>query len=301
MSAPRVVEATPTRPDATKARTALVAAANQTGLDATGAELVRIGSNAVFRFQGAPVIGRVAPSESRLESASREIAVARWLLNAEVPAVRALDVAQPSVTQGCVVTFWESASDKVEYGTTVELGALLRQLHALTPPFALPAHDPIGRAFGRLRTFEGQYKGFLADRCEALREDYARLTFELEPGVIHGDANVGNVIRDRLDRALLSDLDGFSIGPREWDLILTALYYEHYGWHTANEYRGLVDAYGFDVMAWSGYRVMRDVRELLMVVWLAEKSMSDETVGAELATRIRALKTGGSRRDWQPL
>jgi len=243
----------------------------------------------------------VAPSEDRLESAKQEIAIARWLLDAGVPAVRALELPQPLVSQGRVVTFWESASDDVEYGTTVELGALLRQLHALTPPLSLPAHDPIARAYGRLQTFKGEDKDFLAERCAALREEYSQLTFELQPGVIHGDANVGNLIRDRSNRALLSDLDGFSIGPREWDLILTALYYERFGWHTAAEYRGLVEAYGFDVMAWSGYPVMRDVRELLMVVWLAEKSMSDESVSAELATRVRALRTGGSRRDWQPL
>lgn len=301
MTAPRAVQPASNRLDATSARTALVDAANQAGLDARGAELVRIGSNAVFRFRGARVIGRVAPSEDRLDSAKQEIAVARWLLDAGVPAVRALDIPQPLVSQRRVVTFWESASDEVEYGTTVELGTLLRQLHALTPPLPLPTHDPIARAYGRLQTFDGEAKGFLTERCEALQVDYSQLTFALEPGVIHGDANVGNVIRDRSDRALLSDLDGFSIGPREWDLILTALYYERFGWHTEAEYRGLVDSYGFDVMAWSGYPVMRDVRELLMVVWLADKSMSDESVTAELETRVRALRTGGSRRDWQPL
>ncbi|HET9873923.1 MAG TPA: hypothetical protein VFP89_15170 [Propionibacteriaceae bacterium] len=82
---------------------------------------------------------------------------------------------------------------------------------------------------------------------------------------------------------------------------MTALYYERYGWHTAAEYRGLVESYGFDVMAWSGYPVMRDVRELLMVVWLADKSRSDESVSAELVKRVLALKTDSSRRDWQPL
>ena len=301
MNASRATEAPPARLDPTSAQAALTEAADQAGLDAAGAELIRLGSNAVFRFRSARVIGRVASSEDRLDSAKQEIAVARWLLDAEVPAVRALSIPQPLVAQGRVVTLWESASDEVEYGTTDELGALLRQLHALTPPLPLPAHDPIARALGRLNAYTGADKGFLTDRCEALRGDYIRLTFELQPGVIHGDANVGNLVRDRSGQALLSDLDGFSIGPREWDLILTALYYERYGWHTAAEYRGLVDSYGFDVMAWAGYPVMRDVRELLMVVWLAEKSMGDGTVRAELATRIRALKTGGSRRDWQPL
>lgn len=136
MNAQRGVEAVPTTPDATSARRALVAAASHAGLDATGAELVRVGSNAVFRLRGAPVIGRVAPSEDRLESATQEIGIARWLLAAGVPAVRALEIPQPLISQGRVVTFWESASDVVEYGTTVELGVLLRQLHANPPASA---------------------------------------------------------------------------------------------------------------------------------------------------------------------
>ena len=80
------------------------------------------------------------------------------------------------------MTFWESASDDVQYGTTAELGALLRQLHVLTSPLPLPAHDPIARAYGRLQTFRGEDKEFLAERCEALRDDYAGLNFELAPG-----------------------------------------------------------------------------------------------------------------------
>ena len=47
-------------------------------------------------------------------------AVAKWLAEAGVPAVRALDVLQPLVSQNRVVTFWESASDEVVYGTTAE-------------------------------------------------------------------------------------------------------------------------------------------------------------------------------------
>ena len=51
----------------------------------------------------------------------------------------------------------------------------------------------------------------------------------------------------------LTDLDGFAVGPREWDLVLTALYFERFGWHTAEEYAAFVETYGYDVMAWDGY------------------------------------------------
>jgi Phosphotransferase enzyme family len=94
-------------------------------------------------------------------------------------------------------------------------------------------------------------------------------------GTVHGDASVGNVIRDRDGHPLLADLDGFAIGPREWDLVLTALYYENFGWHTAEEYRTFADTYGYDVMAWPGHPVLRDVREFLMVAWEAVLSRRD--------------------------
>jgi hypothetical protein len=285
----------------TTALAALIEASRTVGLDARDAELVRVGSNAVFRYRPASVVGRVASSEARFESARREVAVARWLAEAGVPAVRALNVTQPLVAQHRVVTFWESASDAVEYGSTVELGLLLRQLHGRTSPLELPVCDPIGRALNRLQNLDGEYAPFLFDRIEQLREPYSRLTFALPIGVIHGDANVGNVIRDRAGHAILSDLDGVSIGPREWDLVQTALFYERLGWHTFEEYRGLVDSYGFDIMTWAGYPVMRDLRELVMVAWLAEKAASDATLTTELVLRVRALQTGASRRDWRPL
>jgi aminoglycoside phosphotransferase (APT) family kinase protein len=141
---------------------------------------------------------------------------------------------------------------------------------------------------------------FLRRRCAELVDAYAGLNFELAPGVVHGDASVGNVIRDRDGRALFADLDGFAVGPREWDLVLTALYFERFGWHTAQEYAAFVDAYGYDVMAWDGYPVLADVREFLMVTWLSQNAASDPKVAEELARRIADLRTGASRTGWQP-
>ncbi len=264
--------------DPDNALAALTEASLSLGIDPSGAELVRLGSNAIFRYQSAPVVGRVASSEDRLGAAKQEVAVARWLADAGIPAVRVLDVPQPVLAQGRVVTFWVSASDSVEYGSTRELAGLLRQLHAVAPPFELPKHDPISRAadrIGRVSTLQASDREFLVELCQQLATSYTQIKPVLPIGVIHGDANVGNVIRDRSGMAIL-------------------------GWHTKDEYRDLVAAYGFDIMEWSGYPVMRDVRELLMVTWLAQKSQADGDAASELATRIRALRTGGSRRDWKP-
>jgi len=144
-------------------------------------------------------------------------------------------------------------------------------------------------------------RAFLAGRLDELRHAYASLGFELEPGVVHGDASVGNVLVDDAGVPRLIDLDGFAVGPREWDLILTAIYYDRYGWHTAEEYAAFCEMYGVDVMAWDGYQVLADVREILMVTWLAWKAGESPKLAAEAAKRIDAIRSGASRRDWQPI
>ena len=133
-----------------------------------------------------------------------------------------------------------------------------------------------------------------------MRAAYAGLEFTLPPGVIHGDASIGNVLRDRRGRPVVIDLDGFAAGPREWDLALTAIYYDSFGWHTREEYQDFVRVYGYDIMTWPGYPVMKAVREFLMVTWVIQKAPESEQAAAEAAKRITALRTGASRKDWQP-
>ena len=133
-----------------------------------------------------------------------------------------------------------------------------------------------------------------------MRADYEGLEFVLPPGVIQGDANVGNVLRDRHGDPVVIDLDGFAVGPREWDLALTAIYYDSFGWNTREEYEDFVRVYGFDIMAWPDYPVMRAVREFLMVTWVIQKAAESAQAAAEAAKRIAALRTGASRKNWQP-
>jgi hypothetical protein len=99
---------------------------------------------------------------------------------------------------------------------------------------------------------------------------------------------------------VLIDLDGFAIGPREWDLILTAIYYDSFGWHTRQEYEAFTRVYGFDIMQWPGYQALRSIREFLMVTWVIQKAAESDQVAAEARKRISALRTGASRKDWQP-
>lgn len=291
--------------DPTNARTALAEACHTAGLDPSGAELIRLGENAVFRLR-APIIARVARSIDRRPDAEREVRVARWLADVDVPAILPIDVAQPIEAAGRVVTLWVSATDREDYGSTAELGAVLRQLHSLEAPadLALPPLRLFDRALRRINNVPGipdDDRSFLRSRAQELSDAYDNLTFELPPGVIHGDANVGNLLLDRHGRALLIDLDGFATGPREWDLIQTALFYDRFGWHTEAEYRDFVAAYGYDVTQWPGYPVLRDTRELFMVSWLIQNVASNDAAAREFSNRMETLRTGGSARDWRPL
>lgn len=275
------------------------------GLNGHNAHLLRIGSNAVYRL-AEPVVVRISRSDAQVEDVQRTVGVARWLESADYPAVRALDVEQPIVVQGHIVTFWQAVSDDgEEYANLREVAEILRRLHALAPPdsLKLPPLSPFESARRRIEENDwltSEDREFLAAKHSELQEKYGRLEFVLPQGVIHGDASVGNVIHDYGGKPVLIDLDRFAIGPREWDLALTAIYYDSFGWHTRQEYETFVRTYGFDVMTWDGYAVMREVREFLMVTWIIQKAGESPEIAAEAAKRIDALRTGASRKDWRP-
>ncbi|WP_059012093.1 phosphotransferase family protein [Streptomyces specialis] len=284
----------------------LTEACRVVGLDPAGAALLRLGSNGVFRLASSPVIVRIAQNPESAGELERAVRVARWLATEDFPAARVLPgVRQPAAFGGRVVTFWENAQDRVEYARLDELADLLQRLHRLEVPetLGLPYFDPFARIRDALRALDGiadDDRQFLDQRAAKLQEEYGRLDFVLPSGVIHGDANVGNALRHRNGHAILIDLDGFSLAPREWDLVLTAMYYERYGWHTKAEYESFVHHYGFELMNWPGYPALADVRELMMTLWLGTRTSNDPKAAEEFARRVRALRDGGSRRDWQP-
>jgi len=276
-----------------------------TGIDATGARLLRVGSNAVYRLQ-APVIARVSRPGADAADVGRTVAVARWLQSVGYPAVRVPDVDQPVVTGGRVVTFWDAVSDDGDqYASLAEVAGVLVQLHQLTAPadLHLPALSPFANARHRIEAstwLNPQDRAFLTAMLAQMQALYAGLEFVLPPGVIHGDASIGNVLRDDRGHPVVIDLDGFAIGPREWDLALTAIYYDSFGWHTREEYRDYVRVYGYDIMTWPGYPAMRKIREFLMITWVIQKAGESGQAAAEAAKRITALRGGASRKDWQP-
>ena len=217
-----------------------------------------------------------------------------------------IDVDQPIVIDGHAVTFWQAVSDDGdEYASVGEVAQVLVELHRLIAPddLDLPPLEPFDKAAKRIGAndwLNSTDRYFLTETLVHMRESYGELDFVLPQGVIHGDANVGNVLHDSDGNPVVIDLDGFAIGPREWDLALTAIYYDSFGWHTRGEYETFVRVYGFDIMKWPGYPVMRAIREFLMVPWVIQQAGESPRMAAEARKRISALRTGASRKDWEP-
>jgi hypothetical protein len=65
--------------DRKAARRALLDMCAAADLDPDGAELIRLGSHAMFRLRSAPLIVRISPNSTRVIAARREVAVAEWL------------------------------------------------------------------------------------------------------------------------------------------------------------------------------------------------------------------------------
>ncbi|MGX1504654.1 UNVERIFIED_CONTAM: aminoglycoside phosphotransferase [Streptomyces graminofaciens] len=191
-----------------------------------GIEMLRFGDHAVFRIAGGRIVSRVGRSPDRLSSVRREVAVAGWLAAEEYPAARLVtDAEQPIVIDGHPVTFWEGLADGDTYATTREMGELLRRLHELEPPpISLPPLDPFDKVATRLERSEisAGTRTYLRSLAEELAAEYDHLRFTLPAGPLHGDFNVGNVLHDAAGHPKVIDLDGFVVGPREWDLMQTA-------------------------------------------------------------------------------
>jgi aminoglycoside phosphotransferase (APT) family kinase protein len=292
--------------DEEKARGLLSEACALVGLDSGDARLIRLGSNAVFRLVE-PVVARIARSDAETPHASRTVAVARWLESEDYPAVRALHFDQPIIVDGHPATFWEAVSPVGnEWPSVAEIAGLLVKLHKLTPPedLQLPEVAPFAKAEGRISSntwLTPERRNVLTDKLTELHDRYERLDWALSTGVIHGDAGAGNALRDWNGRPVMSDLDNFAIGHREWDLILTAVYYDSFGWHTTQEYEEFAQAYGFDIMKWSGYSTLKELSEFLMVTWVITKAGEGQRVADEASKRIESIRTGASRKDWAPL
>jgi hypothetical protein len=281
----------------------LAAVCETVGLDHRDAELVRYIGNAVFRLARHPVVVRIVLAPALRHRVPKVVAVARWMAANGVPAVRLLDgVEQPVQVDGHLATFWHEVPAAGPAPTGGDLARLLRHLHELPEPaFELPAWEPCQIVRDRLAGAEGvedDVRDFLERYCTRLDDALAELEYVLPRGLIHGDAYLGNLIAGP-DGPVLCDFDSTCVGPREWDLTPMGVGQVRLG-HDPQVYRDFVTGYGFDVMRWPGFAVLRQVRELKMVAGALPILGGNPLARSEFTRRVRTLRANERDARWAP-
>ncbi|MBK0866164.1 aminoglycoside phosphotransferase family protein [Saccharopolyspora sp. HNM0986] len=284
-------------------RQVLETASEAAGVDPRGAELVRMGENAMFRLATAPIIARVGRS---VTAARKETRVASWLAAHQMPAVRLAPTDREFLAVGdLVVTFWEFIEESDQPVTSGELGDMLRRLHAIPEPsdLALPFFEPMPKVESRLKNIgsalSDDERAFLSSRKAELDKQFASLSFQLGFGPVHGDYHKANLMRDHSGTVRVIDFEDFCWGPREWDACVEAVRYQAMGWVSNGDYTAYIDAYGFDPLEWPGFPVIRAIRELNMTTWLAQQTGQSPEVDDEVRKRIKDLRDSERPRHWR--
>ncbi|MFE9612580.1 hypothetical protein [Streptomyces sp. NPDC006012] len=53
-------------------------------------------------------------------------------------------------------------------------------------------------------------------------------------------------------------------------------------------------------MNWPGYKVLGDIRELMMTLWMGHQGATNEKAAEEFTHRAAEIRSGDRRHDWQP-
>jgi aminoglycoside phosphotransferase (APT) family kinase protein len=267
------------------------------------APLLALGENAVFGAGDDLVVkvGRDATKDTELlDRARRELAVAAWLAECGVPAVRAAEPAARTV-EGHPVTLWHRLPEAVRPAGPGDLASLLRLVHALpSPPFALPRRELLGGVERWLRiagdAIDRADADYLRERRDGFTTAAAGLTPELPPGPIHGDALPRNV-HVGPDGPVLVDLETFAADFREHDLVVMALARDRYE-PAAEAYDTFTAVYGWDVREWPGCAVLRGARETASCAWVAQHAPTNPRALTEFRRRVASLRDEDSEVRW---
>jgi Ser/Thr protein kinase RdoA (MazF antagonist) len=263
------------------------------GVSADRIDMIRDHANTIYRISGPEIVLRVAEGSSNADVARRAVAFGQWLDLHDYPAVRlAGGITQPVYVQDYVVTAWEYLPQHSDPPSGQALGPLLKSLHYALPAYGFEAPDFF--LFESLRSqldecyIKREDHEFLAGRLACLQEEYSLLNHSLPIGLIHGDAHRGNLLWKR-STVVMCDFDNVCYGPREWDLVPTAVDMIRFD-RPRVQYEEFVSSYGLDVMKTPCWNTLRDIREIQMVMGLARKSHSDPAKSREFRRRVTGMR-----------
>ena len=297
MTAPAPTPGGYTTPEMHDALRRLCAAAD---LDPAGFTLMRGQTNAVVRLASAPVVVKIARRGTSHDRVRQTIDLVQWLTARNFPTVPLHPVEQPIAIDQYIGTFYTYLPQPQAPVPTVDLAHPLRELHAAgLPPTPLPGLDAVAairHSLSAATTLPTRDHRFLTQRINQLASDLAALRYDLRPAVLHGDPQHGNALHGT-SRALLCDWDSAVLGQPEWDLVTIEVHTRRFG-HGRDSYDAFAEAYGYDITSWSGYRTLRDLRELRMISTNARKSANDPDKMSEVIRRINGLREQDAKLAW---
>ncbi|WP_312884667.1 phosphotransferase enzyme family protein [Nocardia barduliensis] len=283
-------------------RNALATVCRIFGMNSRGARQLHHRSNAVYLLRGEGergVIVRLAPdTDLRRQRAATAVAVTSWLSqqSTEPIGLQPLPGDQPVVAAGAVATFWPYCPPSAP-ATLTDVATLLRRLHNQPmAPFAVPEYRPLHRLGEALDLDDTRQKPALSaddrqwirNQAEELVRAYRATGFPLGTGVVHADAHTENVVWNGHAYVLI-DWDQCCTGPRELDLIGGLP--DHFQRPEA-ERREFLGAYGYDILSWSGWRLLRDIAELHSIASYIRLAPHKPAASEQLEIRVRSLRSG---------
>ncbi|MDQ3764159.1 MAG: phosphotransferase [Actinomycetota bacterium] len=289
--------------DGSDARRAAIAMCHRAGLSEVVGKLLRFGNNAVFALGEAYVLRVMPPSTSRAD-VQQEIDLAREFARLDVPVAHLaeLDTVQPLEAHDRLGTVWERLEEPDRDQLYQPFGQLLRTFHQRTAGLRVPLGPwrPLASTDRRLAQLHGHYSpadmAMLKDWSERIAAELDQVEPALPRGVIHGQAEVGNILLRAGDPVFI-DLERVATGPREWDLVDTAVTVDRFGL-PEQRYRDFAAAYDFDVRAWNGYQTYRRLWELRAITWLMQHIRRSPEVTREIEVRLQSWRDDDPDTQW---
>jgi hypothetical protein len=281
---------------------ALHGIAAKLSVSSADAKVLHMANNATYALPGAGLVVRITRSNQLHDRVRKVARLGRWFNEGDAPTIRLADaVDQPVEHEDLLATVWEY----VPPNTTPDagdLGQVLKEFHGLpAPDFDLPRWDPVGTARKRIadaEALEDQDQRVLLDWCDRLEPEVEALLSASRGTLIHGDAHVGNLLRQPDGRVILCDFDSTCLGPPGVDLAAVAaaqIWFAEQGLHER-----LSNSYGKDIMKDPSWPVLREARELSFVVGGVPLMASTPGVAEEFKLRLNAVLTADTSTPWTP-
>ena len=281
------------------------AAGARLGVPAGDAELIHLHSNAIVALPSAGLVLRIATSPDALDRIRGSVRVCSWLAARGYPCTVPAD-AEPWTEAGRTVSVWRY--EDVAPGppaSMAEFGTLLRRLHdEPAPPFQVrDLEDPFASAAAALDRaaggLEDSDRRWLRERIRRLRIRWRELDPVVPPGLIHGDAHPGNMLRLTSGRLIAGDWDHAATGPREWDLIQPLYTSRRFGAPGNESLSQFAAAYGLDIRDWDGAATLIAMREITGLSPYIRSAHANGRNKAELEQRIATLRSCDESARWR--